>query len=245
MAMELWKAGPESLSLYASWRMAGSPRNCFDDILGHKAGLARADEAGRKAFQERAAEAEGAGPPKRSERQSGKRNENGTGAARERDGNAMGTGSGRGGNGGGNEAGAVPEGDGGRPAPGVPGADRSLGDRAAVPCRPVTSLERGPTAYTSRVRLIAPAEPRVVLAARPWLARTSGPTKPVGIRSRAVRVRRDPNSGPWRSGSAFRRGFDRGFDRGGEAPGGTQTRPRHSSRSVMASWVPGLPRASL
>ncbi len=111
--------------------------------------------------------------------------------------------------------------------------------------------------------------------ARPWLARTSGPTKAVGNRSRAVRVRRRPNSGPWRSGSACARTPSRaGPDRSRRALAGrmarprradgaplrsggcgpverlvcpcrtAQTRPRHSSRSVIASAVPGLPSAS-
>jgi hypothetical protein len=62
-----------------------------------------------------------------------------------------------------------------------PGRPRSrpvlLGDQAAVPCSPVTFLERGPTAYGVIRTPHRSSEPRVVLRARPWLARTPGPTK--------------------------------------------------------------------
>lgn len=45
-----------------------------------------------------------------------------------------------------------------RSAPGVPGADRSFpGDRAAVPCRPVTVRSEVPRRTAPSVRLIAPA----------------------------------------------------------------------------------------
>jgi hypothetical protein len=72
--------------------------------------------------------------------------------------------------------------------------------------------------HTARpVRLIAPASHAWFFRARPWLARTSPPTKRSARRSRAVRVK----------GTR------------------TQMRPRHSSSSVIASAVPGLPRASL
>ncbi len=102
-----------------------------------------------------------------------------------------------------------------RSAPGVPGTGRLLGDRAAVPCRPVTSLGRGPTTYgVNPVRLIAPAEPRVVSSGPP-LAGTDTST----------------NDELWR-----------GSRTGGRE---VQTRPRHSSSRVMARVVPGLPRASL
>lgn len=140
-----------------------------------------------------------------------------------------------------------------RSVPGVPGTDRSLGDdRAAVPCRPVTAPKRGPTTRTSRITAGVASHrfggsdraqvlgrggnrPRGVCGCFVWMsadrpgrgrlpvraggARTPGSTTPARRRSRAVRV-----TGPEHPG--VRR---------------AQTRPRHSSSSVMASAVPGLP----
>ncbi len=58
-----------------------------------------------------------------------------------------------------------------RPAPGVPEPAVLLGDRAAVPCRPVTSLERGPTTHGTIRASHRSSEPRVVLSG-PRLADT-------------------------------------------------------------------------
>ncbi|MGX1271862.1 hypothetical protein RKD18_005056 [Streptomyces phaeoluteigriseus] len=99
-----------------------------------------------------------------------------------------------------------------------------LGDRAAVPCRPVTSLERGPTAHGTIRTPHRPSEPRVVLPGPPLAGTDIGTNEAVRGRSRAVRVRGTPNSD---ATPAHR----------------TQMRPRHSSRSVIAREVPGLPRA--
>lgn len=74
-----------------------------------------------------------------------------------------------------------------RPAPGVPGADLSWVTGLLSPA--VRSLLWNEVPRRTSVRLIVPAEPRVVLRARPWLTRTPGPTKPAAGRSRAVRVR--------------------------------------------------------
>jgi len=63
-----------------------------------------------------------------------------------------------------------------------------LGDRAAVPCRPVTSWSEVPRRTAWSVRLIAPASHAWFCRARPWLARTPPPTKRCAPRSRAVRV---------------------------------------------------------
>ncbi len=90
-----------------------------------------------------------------------------------------------------------------RSVPGVPGTDRPVcGDRAAVPCRPVTGPpERGPTTYVRvrhtlrRLRPVVKGAQRTGAettrgsqVGRSWLARTPGPTKSAGGRSRAVRV---------------------------------------------------------
>lgn len=72
------------------------------------------------------------------------------------------------------------------------------------------------------VRLIAPVSHAWFFRARGWLARTPGPTTPGGTRSRAGRVR------------AMRTSVRR-------TP--IQILPRHSSSSVIARAVPGLPSA--
>lgn len=85
------------------------------------------------------------------------------------------------------------------------------------------------------VRLIAPASHAWFFRARAWLARAPGPTKRPAGRSRAVRVRGDAHVRP---GARVRR-------RASGAGAGGQILPRHSSSRVIASAVPGLPRASL
>ncbi|GAA1423953.1 hypothetical protein GCM10009601_27980 [Streptomyces thermospinosisporus] len=52
-----------------------------------------------------------------------------------------------------------------------------LGDRSAVPCRPVTSRSEVPRRTARSARLIAPASHAWFFRARPWLARTPVPTK--------------------------------------------------------------------
>lgn len=120
-----------------------------------------------------------------------------------------------------------------------------LGDRTAVPCCPVTCAGARshdvPERYATR-----PSEAtRGFLRARPWLARTTGPTKPERGRSRAVRVRAGPNAGAGTHSDASpaRLGYVPGAVQ--VRPGAVQMRPRHSSSIVIASAVPGLPRASL
>ncbi len=120
-----------------------------------------------------------------------------------------------------------------------------LGDRTAVPCCPVTCAGARshdvPERYATR-----PSEAtRGFLRARPWLARTTGPTKPARGRSRAVRVRAGPNAGAGTHSDAspVRLGYVPGAVH--VRPGAVQMRPRHSSSIVIASAVPGLPRASL
>jgi hypothetical protein len=49
-----------------------------------------------------------------------------------------------------------------------------LGDRAAVPCRPVTSLERGPTTHSTIRTPHRPSEPRVVLSGPPLAGTDTG-----------------------------------------------------------------------
>ncbi|GGV49433.1 hypothetical protein GCM10010261_26870 [Streptomyces pilosus] len=95
----------------------------------------------------------------------------------------------------------------------------------AVPCRPVTCPERGPTAYgTIRpVRHIAPAS-HAWCCSDPHLAGAdTGTNEADGGGSRTGRVR----------DAAQARDRTR-----------TQILPRHSSSRVIASAVPGLPRAS-
>lgn len=73
-----------------------------------------------------------------------------------------------------------------------PGPTVLLGDRAAVPCRPVTTLERGPTTHGTFRTSHRPSEPRVVLSGPP-LAGTDTTT------NEAVRgpvTRRTGESGP-------------------------------------------------
>src|SRR5690348_14953867 len=86
-----------------------------------------------------------------------------------------------------------------RSAPGVPGADRYLGDRAAVPCRPVTSLERGPTTRGTAATSHRSREPRVVLSGPP-LAGTDTDTNEVAHaavtrRTGEIRRMRDADAG--------------------------------------------------
>ncbi|MBB5934738.1 hypothetical protein FHS42_001785 [Streptomyces zagrosensis] len=130
-------------------------------------------------------------------------------------------------------------------------ADRSPG-RSEVPRRAPTASPRGARLIASvspSCRCGAPDEqvrkPRVE-AGRSWLARTRGPTTRRASRSRAVRV------------TARHAGRSNDSAQGSELPGkrlittgarrrtglwaqGGQTRPRHSSRSVIASAVPGWP----
>lgn len=63
------------------------------------------------------------------------------------------------------------------------------GDRAAVPCRPVTSLERGPTTRGTIRTPHRSRDPRVVLSGPPLAGADTGTTRRTARRSRAVRVR--------------------------------------------------------
>ncbi|GAA1931349.1 hypothetical protein GCM10009837_66360 [Streptomyces durmitorensis] len=96
--------------------------------------------------------------------------------------------------------------------------------------------------HTRSVRLIAPAEPRVVFPCPP-LAGTD-----IGTNEAAPRpvTRRTGESGPeLRSGGGSGGGAGGGSGGRTRPPHSSQTRPLHSSRSVIASDVPGLPSASL
>jgi hypothetical protein len=99
-----------------------------------------------------------------------------------------------------------------------------LGDRAAVPCRPVTSLERGPTTHGTIRTSHRSSEPRVVLSGPPLAGTDNETNERARGRSRAVRVRGVRTSVP---GTRI------------------QILPRHSSSMVIARAVPGLPSASL
>ncbi len=110
-----------------------------------------------------------------------------------------------------------------------------LGDRAAVPCRPVTCLERGPTTHGTIRTSHRSSEPRVVLSGPP-LAGTDTTTNEA---PHVTVTRRTGESGP-----------ELRYDRQGRPSGTTlgydaQMRPRHSSSNVIATDVPGLPSASL
>lgn len=79
-----------------------------------------------------------------------------------------------------------------RSAPGVPGADLLLSDRAAVPCRPVTCLERGPTAHGKIRTPHRSSEPRVVLPGPRLAGADTGTNEGGREASRSVRVRGGP-----------------------------------------------------
>lgn len=128
-----------------------------------------------------------------------------------------------------------------RSAPGVPGADRSWGDRAAVPCRPVTHA--GARSHG------VPAVRHTLQRSHAWflpeppLAGTDTGTNeatevPVTRRTGESRSELGYASG---APSAAARQACGWVARG--RPAGSHTRPRHSSSSVIASEVPGLPSA--
>lgn len=104
------------------------------------------------------------------------------------------------------------------------------------------------------VRLIAPAEPRVVRAGPPLAGTDTGTNeaRPAPVTRRTGESRSELRSaGPGTrsasdpAGPGPRSASDLGCG-GPTGPGpGGQTRPRHSSRRVIARAVPGLPRASL
>lgn len=138
-------------------------------------------------------------------------------------------------------------GSGGRPVAAGPGRPRDrppfLGDRTAVPCRPVTRA--GARSHDAPERCATrPSEAtRGFNRARPWLARTPGPTKPARTRSRAVRVRALPNSGTGTHPDAStRRGLRRGPRAGpraralGAGPSGGD--PRTGPSGGFLGWGP-------
>src|SRR4051812_45066263 len=67
-----------------------------------------------------------------------------------------------------------------------------LGDRAAVPCRPVTCPGRGPTTYGTTRTSHRPSEPRVVLSGPPLAGTDTGTNEA----PRAPVTRRTGESGP-------------------------------------------------